>query len=411
MEKTNTVKINAGTAIILNETLGELAPFTQGTMNTGELIATTQAYQALMEKKFQINAGSTHILQAKGPIRFFEQGSQLLMAEENSISNHYIFVQGDLILPPEGLATLNAIEGLYVSGTLYYAANYPLGNIPNMTAHKSKVYPPQVIVIHKKKWALTKGLYETLEENTLYYVTGALQGTDPSLGQLEKTKGISFMASSILVKEDYLPFLGNLISDKKTIIPLHHAVVTGDLLLSATTFPLYGEKLFITGDLLVQPKSAPYLEDFTSIIVQKQGKLSLEALPSFKKIGTAQRILAFEGELKELNGKTLYSHATLSALLQAGITYTLRINGLLHFEEDVLPEDLDVFNSIICNGMVTAPQGLLGFLQGKIDELNGVLLPNNDPLSQSLLQSEGGSSPFEKDSSITTINTGDLVIA
>lgn len=65
-EDVKKVNVNCGKAIILNKNLGELESFDGGTINTGSLLASQEAYVSLLEKGFSINAGDTSILNITG---------------------------------------------------------------------------------------------------------------------------------------------------------------------------------------------------------------------------------------------------------------------------------------------------------------------------------------------------------
>ncbi len=367
--------INCGGAIILNRDLGELGAFAGGMINAGSLLASREAYQNLLAQGFSMNTGSTSIVEFKGKALIYEDGKQLLSANEADLKGNFIVVKGDLILPATKAPNLSQIDGLYVMNTLYHPQSLPLAHINGLKSTKTKSYPDESIFMDNDNVELDETLFSKLNNDTTYVVKGTLAVTDPSLSQIKDSRGIRFVAEDLTIREEYLAAFGDIDAKKRTVIPQGYALIQNDIILNATTHAIYGDKLYIMGDFLIQPKGTDYLNMFSSIIVDGSAQLTIHAVALFRKIGKASEIKVFEGELMQANGRILYSHDVLAGLKQAGIQYTLWINGYLTFDETVDSEDLDAFISISCNGLVAASPASMGAVQQKLDSLNGQLLP------------------------------------
>ncbi len=398
------IAINSGLTLIFNETLGELSGFSGGMLNTGDLIASTKSYQKLIEKDFIINAGDTTILDIKGEVLLFNNSQQFLLAKEEEIKGKYLIVKEGLVLPPTySLKTLFSIEGMYVVGTFYYPSNLAVSSIPGLRAEKMKEYPEESVFIKEKVFSLSKDKLESLYQEKTCFITGTLQMIDDSLKEAANENHIQWIAEKMIIKEEYLQIFKNIQANEKIVVPKDHAYIK-DLVLSSTTYPLYGSKLYIENNLLLQPKGVKELEKFDSIIVDKTASITLTGLERFKKIGKANNITPFQGNLHKVNGALTYSSQSLKSLKETGKEVTLMVNGSLQFEEDVQIEDLESIAAIYCNGKISAPESIIAILQEKVEELNGVIGPlhGNDPLEKLL----GG----EEDENHTAINTGELII-
>ena len=404
-EKRKTVQINCGQAIILNETLGELGGFDGGMINTGNIVVTKEAYQRLMEKGFSINSGSINIIEIKGKAILFQQGEQLLHASKEELAGNYILIEGDLILPASKFNDFSQIEGLYVGGTLYYPESFSLSSITGLKAKKIQQYPNEGVFFFVKNVDLTEEGFLKLEKGNTYIVRGTLEITDASLKQLQNNRSIRFIARRLIIKEEYVSLFESTTAERRTLIPKGHELAKEDVTLTPATYALYGDKLYIKGDLLVQPRGVKCLDKFTSIIVQGEAKLTMEAVAPFKKIGKGAQIEVFEGELKEIDGEMTYSHDALVGMSHMGGIYTLWVNGCLSFDETVMPQDLEAFASITCNGVVAAPPALMGPVHQKIEELNGSFVPYEKSAMESI---EGLAKKMNDDGAM--INTGKVTI-
>lgn len=410
------ININCGKAIILNKNLGELEGFEKGNINTGSMLVSQEAYTSLLARGFNINAGSTSVLNIKGKALLFEKGEQALHQKEEDLKDCFVVIEEDLIIPRGGTKVFSKVEGLYVGETLYYPDHFPLSSISGLRAEKMEAYPSDAYFIKERKWALDEEQFLKLEKGNLYFITGKLELVDSSLAKLQNNKGISFIAKELIIREEYLMLFENIKSEKRTVIPKGHELAE-NLNLSSTASILYGDKIYIKGDLIVQSKAVEYLNAFTSIVVEETAKLSVNAVPRFKKIGKARDIKVFEGELKESDGNVSYSHDTLLAAKEAGISYSLWGDGVLRFEEDVQSEDLDVFQTIRWDGVLFAPPKLMAFIQNKMEELDGVMLPLKGNMMDQLkglgeIISGLGDvlDKKEKEEDVTNINTGNFII-
>lgn len=399
------VNVNCGKAIILNKNLGELESFDGGTINTGSLLASQEAYVSLLEKGFSINAGDTSILNITGKPMLFEKGEQALQGGKEGLKGCLVVIEDDLIIPPQGTDAFSQVEGLYVTGILYYPEGFSLETISGLRANAVEPYPEYAHFIKEKEFALTEDVFIKLEKETMYYVRGKVVLIDPSLANIQDSRGIGFVAEKLTIREEYLSLFDKIQAKKQVVIPKGHELAE-NLTLTATSPLIYGDKIYVKGDLVVQPKGVTVLDELSSIIVEKTAKLTLEALPFFKKIGKAKGIKVFEGELKEVQGTMDYSHDALQAAAQAGLYHSIFVDGVLRFEEDVQPEDLDVVQAIRCNGIIFAPKKLMALIQQKTEELNGQLLP-----LQTLTENGWNDNHLlEEKTNDANINTGRFVI-
>jgi hypothetical protein len=102
--------------------------------------------------------------------------------------------------------------------------------------------------------------------------------------------------------------------------------------------------------------------------------MPVSAAADFKACGKANEYVLYEGILMSVNGKETISHNQLQSALAKGITYTLNINGVVKFLDDVTADDIDAIAAISCNGIIYAPGSARGVLDSKIKNMNGKIM-------------------------------------
>jgi len=182
-------------------------------------------------------------------------------------------------------------------------------------------------------------------------------------------------------------------------IPDEHAFVES-IELDAATSLLYGDKLYIYGDLMISHDQVEHLNGFNSIIVDGTATMPITAAGAFKVCGKANDYELYEGILLSVNGTESIGHEQLQTAIRLGIRYTLKVNGKMTFLEDVTAEDIDAIAAVHCNGIIYAPGSVRSALDTKMKVLNGKIINLECEESEDEEQNE------QAENTVTTINAG-----
>jgi len=161
-------------------------------------------------------------------------------------------------------------------------------------------------------------------------------------------------------------------------VPDGHTFVE-DITLDAATSILYGDKLFVNGDMMIPHDQAQHLRKLASLVVNGTVTMPVTAAADFKACGKAEDYDLYEGVLMVVNGDDTVGHDQLQTAIEMGLTYTMSINGKLTFLSDVAPQDIAAVAAIHCNGVLRAPSSVRGVLSTKLREMNGKLVDLESP--------------------------------
>lgn len=191
-----------------------------------------------------------------------------------------------------------------------------------------------------------------LKENRYYRVLGSVTALEEALLKELMLKNIKIHANRLLTSYGFYKEYGDIcILGQHTLIPDGHAVVKGNPLYSVP-YEVYGDRVYVDGDLTINSIDSLKLNDFKSIVVVGRVSMPLSLVSSFKQIGRSKEIFAYEGELLRVENVETLNHAQLHATGEEGISYTIGVDGRLVFAEYVTREDLSCINSVYNNGVI-----------------------------------------------------------
>jgi len=383
--------VNAGTALLLDEQSDALTAYGSITINGGRVVISRKVHEKMSAINASINSGGMSIIDIAGEVTELESGTAI--TAKSAFCGCYIICDGKLII--EDLEGLAGITGLYAD-RIFHPESVSLGAVKGITASRRIAYPDGA-KLHLSGLTLG-GETPAAQEGRLNWVNGNITALDG--GELEKLreKEASFQCRKLIIRTSLFEKYADMFkAESITFVPDDHAYMK-DLTLDAATQVLYGDKLFVNGDLMIDHDQAQHLGGLNSLIVEGTVTMPISAAASFKACGKARGYDLYEGVLKAINGADSIDHEQLKSAIDRGIRYTLRINGKLTFTSDVTAQDVEAIAAIECNGLLVAPSSARGALDSKIKSMNGKI--------KNLSEDEKDSTIDEDDSDVTKINTG-----
>ena len=361
-----TLMVNAGSAILLNERSTAFEGYDSVQMNAGSVFASRVVYEKLSGMDVMFNSGNLRIVDITGEV---VEVSDAITGGMN-YAGKYLYCVGNLVI--EDIAGLDGVTGLYARN-LFYADDVAMEGVPNVTAQRRIVYPGAAL-LRFGDCKLDNTTAATLAKATLHWVHGTIKALDePTLARLRE-KAATFHCEGLVISESLYAGYGDLFeTEKLTLVPDGCAVVE-DIELDAATAAIYGDKLYVLGDMTIAHDQAAHLDKLAYIYVDGEVRMPTTAAAAFRAIGEAQSYDLYEGVLIHINGVQTFGHEQCRTAIRQGLTYTLNVDGTLYFMQDVTPEDMQAIASIRCNGVISAPDAARGALDSKLKHFNGVIV-------------------------------------
>jgi hypothetical protein len=364
--------INAGTALLLNDGSNAFDGYDSVHINAGSALVARKVHDKMISLGIGLNSGDMHILDIEGNIT--EVPANTVITASSSYNGCFIICDGNLTI--EDVKGLDGITGLYAE-TLFYSDAVDLSGVKGVIAEHKVVYPSGA-KLHIGKMTLGDDAQLLLKDGALYWVYGRVTALDGGVVEKMRQKKTSFHCRSLVIYKGLYESNKDLFkAGKYTFIPDGYAVVD-DVTLDAATQLLYGEKLYVFGNLTVHHDQTEHLNGFSSLIVNETAIMPITAAAAFKAVGKANDYHLYEGVLMQINGRQTLGRKQLQTAASRGIRYTLLVNGELEIDEDVTDEDIDAIAAIYCNGLIQAPDAARGVLDSKVKKLNGMMCGNGE---------------------------------
>ena len=374
MSEKKQLTVNCGLACLLEDRQGVLDNYDKIRINSGTMVVSSAINAKLSAKSAVINTGDMRICDVKGKIIQLDKGA--VIDGGTDLKDLFVIARDYVVVKPDGIKALADAEELVALGDVYYPQSCQLSSLTKVSG-KKRAYPDNAFLIFGDH-DLENILYEARDDKKHIWVSGRITALDKKVLEKAKSLGLFFYSADILTYEGFYQMYGDFFNcAKKTLVPDGHEI-TGNL--NASELSLYGKKIYIQGKFTMEEKDMPALNEIESIIVKGKANLPSSALKVFKEKGRADSYFVFEGRLVEINGFEQFSHNQLAASSIAGEKITLRVNGCLHFNDDVTAEDIGCIASLSYNGTVLVSDRIKAALTSKVKTGNGFM---GDPSSVS----------------------------
>jgi len=361
--------VNTGAVIILKDRENMLEQYDTLVFNCGNVLISGELYAKATAANAMFNCGDVAVIkEPQRPVRI----SGLLTLGANSDHAGCYVVCDDAHITAQGVAAVESMEGMAVLDTLYHPQSVG-GTFAAVRASKTTVYPDDAQLVRGDAWISAQNLSKW-QKKTKYFLSGTAFALDTdALGALE-AQGTSFLCEKLYMYEkDVERFGGLFVAKDMHPVPDGYAVVERSAPLM-DMYATHGERIYLLGDVTVQPRDVRHLPLLQSLIVKGTAKLPLEHIQACKAVIKADKVHVFEGELIHVNGMQTISHAMLATANAIGTRYTLHVNGAVLFEDAVTHEDAQAVASLHVNGAVSAPGAVHAHLNAVTEKINGVLL-------------------------------------
>jgi hypothetical protein len=390
-----TLNINCGNAKILRYDGATFDSYDKIHLNAGNVVFSGAAYAELQKKQFSHNCGNMRVIDVTGDIR--DLGRDAVIDGRGNYGGCFLVADGTLWVETADAAAFAGVTGVDAK-RVYHPASLSLSAIPNLTANAVKAYPDGALLV-KKNLVLTERAVRGWADDSVVWTPKELSAFDEKALENLSSRGIRLHCAKLYIYESLEKNYGKIFnSEKWEILPDGCEVVNDDIRLSSATFDEFGAKIYVRGDLTLAKSDENCLADFEFIRVDGDAILPTTAVRAFKKIGTAETLVAYRGTLWNITGADTINHAQLQTALSRGAEFTLQINGSVTFAEDITPEDLDCITQLNYNGAVVVPDALKPILMEKVGEGNGVMT----------VMSAKALMGFDTDEDASNINMGDF---
>jgi hypothetical protein len=414
-EKTEkkTLDINCGFALLLRDREGMLDTYERIRINCGSLISSNEISAKLAEKGASLNTGNWTVLDIKGEIVQLE--GDTVIDGRTSYKDVFVIAMDNLIIRGNGAECLREAEGVFVIKTLYYPESSDIACFARVKG-KTCAYPDNAHPVLGDSDPETL-LAETPEGIKHIWVSGKVTALDETALARAREQNLTITCQSLYTYESFNSTYGSLFTAaKKTLIPDGYEI-TGSLQLNSGEIALHGPKLYVNGDLTLEEKDVPCLEEAESIIVTGKANLPASAAKAFRKIGKAADYNIIDGHTRTINGFETFSHEQLQVMVERGEQISVKVNGCLLFSDDVTTGDMDAIDSLSYEGLVLIPGNAKGALASRVKRGNGLMV---DPafvekvlgksIQDLIKQYTGGGADGESNPQKMSINTGKFIL-
>lgn len=260
--------INCGSCDARNVKEETLAAYESITINSGGVLVSRESKELLNRYGVTMNCGDVQELDADVQISSVN-GSLQIRSSDMITGKCFLRVNGTLDIGPGTQEVLSHYVGIRVNGSVTYPESIS-AFVGMLSVNGSTCcYPDEAIVL--KRSAVIDRLFALRAKSSLYWSARRMIMVDPQLDAavLEK-KGASFSTGEVILAESKVEGMIGLIDEKAEIIivPDGTAVITDDVTLDALTLKKHGTKLYIIGDLNVDPACGEMLGSLEYLNVQ-----------------------------------------------------------------------------------------------------------------------------------------------
>jgi hypothetical protein len=359
--------INCGKAVLFGDKSGVLRGYEKIMLNCGKLIIQDELMAELKKSKLEIDCGSVKTVPSpRNPVRV---SAPFYLSPGMPCEASFLICEGNFVVEPGAGEQLAALEGVYAEGKAFLPESM---SVPmNLTADSIVKYPDHA-ELHLGDLELTESRVSLLKEGKEHFIARTLYAASPEAVEAGAARDMTFRAKKLVIAEAAYQKHGGMFKTGETVvIPEGYALAReGESLLALQGF---GKKVFLLREITVQPKDCADLEAFDSIIVKGTANITTDCPAQLRDKIRADKTELFRGEYWKINGGYTFTHESLQSAKDAGILFTIKVNGGLTFDESVQPADLEPIAALDHNGSVIAADALQPLLRRVIGKGNGTM--------------------------------------
>ncbi len=393
--------VNCGMAVMLKDDATMFEGYDRGMINAGKVIINSKLQSKLSKMNYNINSGNISTLDIEGNIFNLGDKENININDTMNFENCFVIAKGIMIIESSGIKALEKATGIYAKA-VYYPESLNLSSICKIYSD-CKSYPDGYKLI-LEEFILDENSAINIKENENIFVANKMIALDEDVLKTLGEKNVKLKCQSLLTTEGLFKKYENIIKcDSYVLLPGNHKIVGEDIILDEFISAIYGNDIYIKGDMILRPKDVDCLNEFNSIIVEGCAKIPFSSIKTFNKVGKAKKILPYKGELLDIDGVDVISHEMLKAAKDAGISYTILLDGKLKINEDVTVEDLSCIEAIYYDGVIEVSDSLKPALMKTIRDGDGIIKNFHDDIVNKYISQE-------PDEECVKINTGIFIL-
>ena len=367
-KRANMLVINADIGCLLKDSENIFDSGKMITLNCGTYIASGEMNAKLTAAGAVINSDRSLIRDIESPI--VQLKGRTDVGRGGNYAGQFVVASGDVVLLEDGKNAFREADQAAVSGTLYYPESSDINAFAKVIGNKT-AYPDgaRVFLGNQSMEAIERVVSE---KEALVWVSGEVKALEEKSLAYARENGIRVICKTLFFREGLKTYGDIFEAGERVLIPDDYEM-TGSLELTEGTAALYGPKIYVKGELVLEKQSAGCLAELESIIVRGRARLPAYAVKAFRAVGKAESYDIVEENVHTVNGFEIVGHEELRAIIKTGGSAAFKVNGFLLFDENVTAEDMEAIASISINGAAVMPGAALGALGSRKGSVNGFI--------------------------------------
>lgn len=311
--------VNCSTCDMRSVSEETLKSYDQITVNAASVFVTPETKELLNRYNVMLNASAVMELPAGQNVRISTHNGAYTLTADGAPSAEergVLIVNGALTIGSDALNAALAYEKILVNGAVMLPKSMA-GKLTNLHVNGgTETYPDGAIQLRRNA-VIDKTFPLRARENALYWAARRLVFTDTAL-DVEKLaqKGVRFSAKNAVLAESLAEAVAPLLTEDTDllIVPDGTGFVTYDVKLNRRFLKKYGTKMYVNGDMTVEPDAADVLSEIEYLYVNGDVKVPAELMDAFAEVNAEYQDLVVQkaaGKVIEDNVRATVDKALL----------------------------------------------------------------------------------------------------
>jgi hypothetical protein len=314
-----------------------LAQYESVTINAATIVTNAESREKLHRYNVSLNAADIIDVPVDAEL-VMKNGAFTISAGEGEGKSAVLVVNGKLTVEPGAEKAMEKYLSIQVNGEVTYPRSMEGAMACVKINGASSVYPDGAVLL--KRTFIVDRVFALRAKAQQYYAARRVVLLDKNLDcAAMAAKGATFLTRTAVLAESLLtaalPMFGDDVNVE--VVPDGCAYVGDDAELSDALLRRHGDKLYVSGDLMVPPRAAPLLARLSFLHVTGDVLLPESAMDAFVALGAQ-----CGGELIAVRGVLLSGRPELklrrASLEDAPEGLTVHACAEVHLDEDITPE-------------------------------------------------------------------------